>query len=152
MVYYRYQGLEILISFQNWAPGFFAKLLTTTWRLKSPSKPLQLISCTDIGIFAAMCFCSSDEWDQKALGLAGSEVSFADANKIFKEQTGLDGMPETYEFLSKGLTWMIKDVSTMFEWFANEGYGADIPALKKLHPGLMSWGEWLQKESGWVTK
>ena len=99
-----------------------------------------------------MCFCSSDEWDQKALGLAGSEGSFADANKIFKEQTGLDGMPETYEFLSKGLTWMIKDVSTMFEWFANEGYGADIPALKKLHPGLMSWGEWLQKESGWVTK
>jgi len=43
-------------------------------------------------------------------------------------------------------------VDRMFGWMATDGYRADIPALKELHSGLLSWGEWLEKESGWTFK
>ena len=61
-------------------------------------------------------------------------------------------MPETSEWLCKAMLWAMKDVSLMFDWFASDGYVADIPEVKKIHPGLMSWDEWLEKESGWVKK
>lgn len=35
----------------------------------------------------------------------------------------------------------------MFRWFDEEGFGTDIPALKKMHPGLLGLGNWLVKES-----
>jgi hypothetical protein len=40
----------------------------------------------------------------------------------------------------------------MFTWFASDGYGANIPELKKIHPTMMGLGEFLEKESGWKTK
>ena len=120
------------------------------WRLKNPSKPFQLIACRDIGVFASTCFLAPESWNNKALGLAGSEITLTEANEIFKEKTGLPALPETSELLVKGMFWAMKDLKLMFEFFANVQYGADIPELKKIHPGLMSWDEWLVKESGWV--
>jgi hypothetical protein len=35
----------------------------------------------------------------------------------------------------------------MFKWFGTDGYGADIAALRKIHPGLLSFGQYLEKES-----
>jgi len=137
---------------ENWCPGFYGQVSTTTWRLRNPTKPLQLISTRDIGIFASICFMDPKSWNHKALGLAGSEISFAEANAIFKEKTGLPQMPETYEFVVKGLLWAVKEMSIMFDWFATDGYGADISALKKINLDLMSWSEWLGKDSGWVKK
>ena len=36
----------------------------------------------------------------------------------------------------------------MFTFFNAEGYSADIPALRKLHPGLLSLEQYLRK-NGW---
>lgn len=35
----------------------------------------------------------------------------------------------------------------MYEWFNQSGYQADIPALRKLHPELLTLEAWL-KQSG----
>jgi hypothetical protein len=99
-----------------------------------------------------MCFQEPEKWNHKAVALAGSEVTFEEATKIFKEKTGLDAMPETYEFLSRGLLWAVSDVDKMFTWFASDGYGANVAELKKIYPGMLSLGEYLEQESGWKTK
>jgi hypothetical protein len=33
-----------------------------------------------------------------------------------------------------------------FDWLNKHGCKADIPALRKLHPGLMDFDTWLEKE------
>jgi hypothetical protein len=113
---------------------------------------LQLISCRDIGLVAALFFRSPAKYNHQAIGLAGSDLTFSEANKEFAEKTGLPSMPEAYHFLSRTLLWMVPDMDKMFSWMATDGYRADIPGLKALHPELLSWGDWLEKESGWASK
>jgi hypothetical protein len=48
--------------------------------------------------------------------------------------------------------WAVKEVGIMFKWFKDEGYGANIEELKKIHPGLLDFGIWLEKESKFETK
>jgi len=40
----------------------------------------------------------------------------------------------------------------MMVWFRKEGYGIDIEALRKVHPGLMNFEDWLEKKSKFETK
>ncbi|MGE5072045.1 MAG: hypothetical protein ACM3MF_01340, partial [Anaerolineae bacterium] len=42
------------------------------------------------------------------------------------------------------------EMKAMFAFFNGEGYDADIPALRKLHPGLMTLEQWLRKQ-GWAA-
>lgn len=58
-------------------------------------------------------------------------------------------MPTTYDFVAKAYLWVERDIGTMFKWFGDGGYGADIPALKKLHPAMMTFGDWVQQKSAW---
>jgi hypothetical protein len=39
-------------------------------------------------------------------------------------------------------------MKAMFNFFNGEAYDADIPALRKLHPGLLTLEEYLRK-NGW---
>jgi hypothetical protein len=39
-------------------------------------------------------------------------------------------------------------MTAMFNFFNGEAYGADIPALRKIHPGLLTLDQWLRK-NGW---
>jgi hypothetical protein len=39
-------------------------------------------------------------------------------------------------------------MTAMFNFFNGEAYDADIPALRKLHPGLLTFEQWLRK-TGW---
>ena len=92
-------------------------------------------------------------YNERAIALAGSDITFADAQKIFKEKTGLkSGMPETYDFMAKGVMWALKDIEVMFDWFVKEGYGAKIDQVKEIYPDLLDWPTWLEKESEWVKK
>lgn len=49
---------------------------------------------------------------------------------MFKDSLGYD-MPEAFGFVDVGLQFMIKEMGTMFTWFKNEGYGANILELRK---------------------
>jgi hypothetical protein len=39
------------------------------------------------------------------------------------------------------------EMAGMMVWFNEHGYDADIPALRTLHPGLMTFETWLRKTS-----
>jgi hypothetical protein len=44
---------------------------------------------------------------------------------------------------------MVKELSYMFQWFRDVGYGADIPSLKERNPELKDFRIWLDVESPW---
>jgi hypothetical protein len=114
-------------------------------------KPLQLIAVKDIGVMAAKAFLNPEEYAGKGIALAGDELTYEGMGEVFEGKTG-QALPITYDFLAKGMLWAIGDVGAMFSWFSSEGYGTDIKVLKKMHPGLLSLGEWLEKESKFEMK
>lgn len=127
------------------------KAFATMWKVGVKEKPLQFIALSDIGHFGAQAFIHPDEYKGQGIGLAGDNVSFAEASKIFKEKTG-QKMPTTFSFLAYAMLWAIGDLGAMVKWFYTDGYGVDIEGLRKRHPGLLSFGDWLEKKSKFEVK
>lgn len=135
----------------NFNPDFFGKIFTTSWKVVIKDKPLQLVSVNDIGFFGAQAFLSPEIYKSKCLSLAGDELTFEEMGRVFKEKTG-DDLPLTFEFLARILLWFMPDFREMLRWFHDRGYGADIKALRNVHPGMKDFGRWLESESGFRTK
>ncbi|CAG8261752.1 unnamed protein product [Penicillium nalgiovense] len=112
---------------------------------------LQLISTSDIGFFAAAAFMNPEESKNHAFSLAGDELTFDQMSEIFKNLTGKD-VPTTFRIPVWLMMAAVKDLGVMFKWFRDEGYGADIPALKKLNPSLKIFGDWLKEDSQFETR
>ncbi|OJI97293.1 hypothetical protein ASPVEDRAFT_36713 [Aspergillus versicolor CBS 583.65] len=129
-------------------PGFAGKLWATSIKVALQGKPLQVVAVSDIGFFGAKAFLEQGEYKGKAISLAGDEVAFDELARVFKSVTGRD-IPTTWEFVSRFFMWMVADAGLMFRWFHDEGFGADIAALKRVHPGLKDVRAWLETESEW---
>lgn len=130
----------------NFTDDFGGRLIASAWRKAVKEKPLQLVATSDIGVFAAKAFQRPDEWKGKAVSLAGADLTIDEFETIFKATTGRD-LPYANGILTSIILWLVKDLGYMFRWFYNEGYAADIPALKKIHPELKGVEAWLQTES-----
>jgi len=130
----------------NLTPDFMGKGFASMWAGVG-DKPLQLISTRDIGLFAAKAFTNPTVYKNKAISLAGDELTFAQGKKVFKDTLGFD-MPETFGFVGTGIKFMMTEMGKMFNWFKDEGYGVDIPALRKEEPKLQDLGMWLKESSG----
>lgn len=134
----------------NWNVGMMPRIFATIWKITNPN-PLQLVATKDIGIFGSIVFLDPEKYNHKAFGLAGDEITYKQACDIYKEKTGRD-LPESYQFLAQGVLTMLSEVRIMFNWFKDDGYKADIQSLKEMHPELLSWGDWLAKESSHEMK
>lgn len=130
---------------ENFDGGFIGKIFATAWKLVIKSRPLQLIATEDIGVFAAKSFLSPKEYAGRCISLAGDELTFGQMMEIFERKTGA-GAPLTWEIMARLVLRMSKEMGTMFSFFEREGYGADILALRKEHPGLMNLATWLEKQ------
>lgn len=136
----------------NLTTSFAGKIFPTPWKAGlSPNTKLQLISSADIGYFAAQALVRPKEFAGRAISLAGDDLTFDEANTVFKEKFGED-IPTTFGFVGSGLIWAIKDVGMMFKFFEEVRYGADIQALRKEHPGLLSLSSWLETRSVWAAE
>jgi len=125
-------------------PGFAGKILPTAMKYGlSPTTKLQFVACADIGWFGAQALTRPKDFTGKAISLAGDELTFDEANSVFKEKVGED-LPLTWGFIIRFFLWAIPDVGKMFQFFEEVGYAADIGALKKEHPGLRSFGDFLE--------
>ena len=112
----------------------------------APEKPLQMIAVEDIGAFAALAFALADDHAGRAIDISGDELTGPQMASAFAKVMGrpvayAQAPIEQYRAFSE-------DFALMIEWFNAEGYEADIPALRKLHPGLKSLEAWIG-ESGW---
>lgn len=131
---------------QNFQPGFFAKVFATAWKAVLKDRPLQLVAVKDIGHFAAQAFLHPDEYKGQAIGLAGDELTFAQAAEVYKKRTG-KSIPLTFEFVAHAVLYAVSDLGAMYRWFYTDGYHVDIQALRKRHPGLQDLAKYLE-ESG----
>jgi uncharacterized protein YbjT (DUF2867 family) len=112
-------------------------------------KPYQTIASGDIGAFVALAFERPQEFIGKELEIAGSELTNLEAAKVFSRVLG---KPVTFQKLPLPIVKLIlgKEFYTMFRWFNESGFKADIPGLRRAYPEvhLHTLEEWLREE-GW---
>ncbi|KAG9228541.1 putative NmrA-like family domain-containing protein 1 [Amylocarpus encephaloides] len=135
---------------ENLTADFMGKGFASMWA-RVGHKPLQLIATSDISLFAARAFQNPAAYQGRAISLAGDELNFDQGKKVFKETIGYN-MPETFWFVGAGIRYMSAEMGTMFKWFADDGYGADINALRKEEPKLQDFSTWLKHTSGFRNK
>ena len=126
------------------------KGFTAAWRVSLHGKPLQLISTQDVGWFGAQALINSTsaEYANTDIALAGDSLTYDQAAEIFQQKTG-QPLPTTYDTVACIFLWAVKEIGVMFRWFGTDGFGADVPALRKLHPGMLTFGDWLEQRSAW---
>ncbi|KAK4986248.1 hypothetical protein LTR50_005427 [Elasticomyces elasticus] len=135
----------------NLVPGFPHKVFLTALRDTLQGKPLQWVATNDIGFFAAAAFEKPEEWNHKAIGLAGDELTFDQLSKAFENTTGSPA-GTTFSFLGSTLKYMAAEMGTMVNWFGTDGYKANVAELRKINPNMMNFETWLQKKSAFQTK
>ncbi|KAI1073563.1 NAD(P)-binding protein [Whalleya microplaca] len=135
----------------NLTPEFPTKVFLAALHNYLGNKPLQWVATADIGVFAAKAFTDPGSWDRKAVGLAGDELTFDQLTNSFQNATG-HPVPLTYWIFGTALTYMVSEMALMLEWFASDGYRADIKARRKDHPDMLTMEKWLVKEGPFKTK
>ncbi|KAH7063560.1 hypothetical protein B0J12DRAFT_172547 [Macrophomina phaseolina] len=135
----------------NLTPGLPTKLFLTALRDTLGAKPMQWVAVADIGAFAALAFANPDEWRDRAIGLAGDELTFEELSESFEKATGYPA-PVSYSFLGNTLMYMVTEVNLMIGWFASDGYRADIGKCRQAHPKLLDLETWLVKKSLFETR
>ena len=108
-------------------------------------KGVQTIAVEDIAVFVALVFADKKSYLGKTLELAGDELTETQTAEVFSK---VIGRPVTLAAPS-GQSWAPEEeAKAAFNFFNGEGYDADIAALRKLHPGLLNFEQYLRK-NGW---
>ena len=111
-----------------------------------PEKGVQQIAVEDIAVFAALAFANPKQYLGQTIELAGDELTESQIAETF---TKVVGRPVTLAKPKPGEGRRSEEeMIAMFKFFNGEGYDADIPALRKLHPGLLTLEQYLRK-NGW---
>ena len=150
----QYTILRPVAFMEGLTPNFMGKVFATFFKIGlKPSKPLAFIATSDIGFFAGQAFLQpeSPEYKNKAISLAGDELTFGQLSQVFRERLGYE-LPTTFDFVARFVLWMVSELGIMFKWFDEEGLTADIPKLRTMNPGLKDFGTWLETESGFPKK
>lgn len=106
-------------------------------------KPVQSIALDDIAAFAELAFTDPDRFHGRTLELAGDELTHAAAVALITEHTGY---PVRYEEVPESeavaLGEQIARIWTLTRT-EDEGWHADIPALREILPSLRTFEAWL---------
>ncbi len=107
-----------------------------------------MVAVDDIGAFAALAFAQPAQWLGRAVDLVGDELTMPQAADVFGRVIGRSVRYEQtpMEYIRQV---MGEESATMFTWFNDVGYAADIPALRALYPRLTTLEQWL-RASGWT--
>ncbi|MFE2458093.1 NmrA/HSCARG family protein [Streptomyces sp. NPDC059402] len=103
--------------------------------------PLQMIALGDLGRVAAEAFAAPEKFIGRKTEIAGDELS---PRQIAAAFTASDGVPTRFERQPLDeLRGFAPELAEMFDWLGTTGYQADIPALRRRHPGLLTLEAWL---------
>ncbi|MCI0396654.1 MAG: NmrA/HSCARG family protein [Chloroflexi bacterium] len=111
-----------------------------------PDKTLQLIAADDIGAFVALAFEQPEAYLGRAIEIAGDELTEPQIAETFARVIGrpvVAGRPMTQDSGPPD-----EEALKMIRWFNESGYQADIPALRRIYPGLQTLEQWLRR-TGW---
>ena len=119
---------------------------TLTSRGLRPEKGVQQVAVEDIAVFAALAFENPKEYLGRTIELAGDELNESQIADVF---TKVIGRPvKLVKPVAGEGRRSEEEMLAMFRFFNAEGYDADIPALRKLHPRLLTLEQYLRK-NGW---
>ena len=118
-------------------PVFFMENLTSPWFLNgdqllvamSPDTALQMIAAADIGKYGALAFTDSARLRNRAVDIAGDEVTMSRAAEVLSEALG-----RTITFVQLPIEAVRKnseDLAIMLQWFGDVGYDVHIPSLAR---------------------
>ncbi len=110
-------------AFINWS--------LLSWALKKNRK-LQMVAVDDIGAFAALVFSRPAQYLEKGVELAGDEKTFKQIKAIYTQVMGQN--PRYLTLPAWLFAPMSKEMSTMFTWFKQEGFQAEIPKIRAAMP------------------
>jgi len=142
-----YTILRLPLFMENFTDDFTGRLAATAWKIGlDPERNLQMISATDIAYYAYQAFSNSSmsEYRNRALSLAGDELTYAEANEIFRKRFGQD-LPTTYDVFGRFMFWAAKELEVMVRWWNEIGCAADIEMLRRGHPDMVRFKDWLEK-------
>lgn len=139
---------------ENLGPNLHGRAFATWWKGQlTYTKPLALVSTVDVGHLAAQSFLKwcYPAFHNQALTLAGDHLTFAHACRICKQRRGYD-LPCVPELVARVLGRDSALTEQVLAWCDLLGFSSDVPALRRLHPGLLGFGDWLERESDYSDK
>jgi len=125
-------------------------------------KKLQFIAVEDIGIVVSKAIAEPEQFSGKTISLAGDELSVRELQDVFTKVTGQSaGKAPVPGFLARMM--LDYDMKQMFkvchpssdpfvflttssQFFYEVGYDTDISEVKKIHPGVLTFEEYLRKK------
>ncbi|HEX9331935.1 MAG TPA: NmrA/HSCARG family protein [Anaerolineales bacterium] len=129
----------------NWSRAQILNGTLTSMGLR-PEKGIQSVAAEDIAVFVALAFANPKEYLGKTIELAGDELTETQIADTF---TKVIGRPVKLTMPSgEGGRQSEEEMIAMFNFFNGEAYDADISALRKMHPGLLTLEQYLHK-NGW---
>jgi uncharacterized protein YbjT (DUF2867 family) len=108
-------------------------------------KTQQMVAVDDIGAFAAAAFSRREEYLGKTIELSGDELT---ETQIVETLSRVIGREVKLTPRAGGGGPSGDEMKAMQAFFNGKAYDADIPALRKLYPGLHTFEGWLRK-TGW---
>jgi uncharacterized protein YbjT (DUF2867 family) len=133
-------------------PVFFMENLRSPWMgprdgvlavALRPTTSLQMIAVDDIGAFAALAFARPAEFMGKAIEIAGDAQT---GPQVAETMARVTGQPVRFvELPLEQVRSFNTEMADMMAWFNDHGYNADIPALRKLLPGLLTFEQFLRR-------
>ncbi|KAI0859870.1 hypothetical protein F4860DRAFT_480940 [Xylaria cubensis] len=142
-----YTILRPVAFMDNFNPtSSIGSVMPALWATMPADTKLQLVSVRDIGVFGAKAILHPEQHAGRAIGLAGDELTLADARAVFRKVAGLQ-LPQSWTIVGRGVRWLSKEVGTMFNFFEKTGYGVDVRKLKAEEPRLQDFETWLRESS-----
>lgn len=114
-----------------------------------PDKSLQLVATDDIGVFAELAFANPEQYLGKTIELAGDELTETQIAEVFSKV--IDRPVKTLGPQMPQGAAPTEEQIAMFNFFNGVGYDADIPALRRLYPGLQNLEQFLRR-NGWENQ
>jgi uncharacterized protein YbjT (DUF2867 family) len=104
---------------------------------------LQMVAVTDIGWFAARALEDPARYAGRVIPLAGDELTVPQFVAAIKQATGKgQWVAPIPKFVPNHV--MPTEYGNMFKWLREQGFKADIHALRKEHPTMLTFADWLK--------
>lgn len=106
-----------------------------------------MIALDDIGKFAVHVFANRKQWGGRTLRIGSEALRTSDMAEIFTKVTGIPAVCEA-SLLDEYRALPVpeaEDIAAMFEFAQSFGMSRDYEFLRKLHPGLLTFENWLRK-------
>jgi uncharacterized protein YbjT (DUF2867 family) len=132
----------------NWARAYILNGTFTGMGLR-PEKERQLIAVEDMAAFVALAFANPKQYLGKTIELAGDALTESQSAETFSK---VIGRPVSLaKPAADGARRSEEEMIAMFNFFNGKAYDADIPALRKMYPGLMTFEQYLRR-NGWENQ